>query len=144
THARTHAHDGLGLKGGYVGTCLLALATVWSILSGLGMWKSDLSLDFPVNVNDALSHAQLITSLKGTRPRARCCGPTKLIIPMCYFPLHAHRIGLCHVHERDHAALAVQVHLLPPVPPGHALPLQAPVRHQVPLSVPHAPPPSLS
>lgn len=66
----THTHVGLGLKGGYVGTCLLALATVWSILSGLGMWKSDLSLDFPVNVNDALSHAQLITSLKGTRPRA--------------------------------------------------------------------------
>ncbi|ELR25147.1 uncharacterized protein ACA1_288680 [Acanthamoeba castellanii str. Neff] len=54
-----------GMKeGGYVGTCLLALATAWSILSALGMWESDLSLDFPVNVNDALSHAQLITSVK--------------------------------------------------------------------------------
>jgi hypothetical protein len=51
--------------GGYVGTCLLALATVWSVISALDLWESDLSLNFPVNVNDSLSHAQLITSLKG-------------------------------------------------------------------------------
>jgi hypothetical protein len=122
--------------GGYVGTCLLALATVWSVISALDLWESDLSLNFPVNVNDSLSHAQLITSLKGIAHNALLVSIHSHSLFCVVIVRHTTRIGLRSVHQRGDAALAVQVYLLPAVPPYHAPPLQEPVRHQVPLSVP--------